>query len=275
MVRISQALKVSRSSLYYQPVKPSQDLKLALKIQDIHEDVDDTLGHRKLAPLLGVGKNKINRVMQLHQIQARRKKKKYVYPGQASQIFPNLARQIREAGEKQPLVIASDIFEFRLADQSKVYGCFALDEQGKQLLSLVFDYWMTSQLVQQTIINIPKSFTASNTVIKHLWHSDQGKQYSAEITKALLKTRGLTGSMSRAGTPTDNPFAERFVGLFKLAVVEKQKYYNLGELLKQAQKWVNFYNHIRPHQSLGQIPPVRYARQHGLPTVSTISLLTV
>lgn len=262
--------------MYYRPLKPNQDLKLALKIQNIHEDVDDTLGHRKLAPLLGVGKNKINRIMRLHQILARRKKRKYVYPGQASQIFPNLARQARqEEVEKQPLVIASDIFEFRLADQTKVYGCFALEERGKQLLSLVFDYWMTAQLVSQTITGIPQPFVSGQAKIEHFWHSDQGKQYSANLTKELLQTRGLIGSMSRAGTPTDNPFAERFVGLFKLAVVEKQKYYNLGEFLKQAQKWVNFYNHTRPHQSLGQMPPARYAKQNGLPIVSTISLFTV
>jgi len=245
LVSISRALGVSRSGLYYRPLKPNQDLKLALKIQNIHEDVDDTLGHRKLAPLLGVGKNKINRVMRLHQILARRKKRKYVYPGQASQIFPNLARQARQ------------------------------EEVGKQLLSLVFDYWMTAQLVSQTIINIPQSFVSGQAKIKHFWHSDQGKQYSANLTKKLLRTRGLTGSMSRAGTPTDNPFAERFVGLFKLAMVEKQKYYNLGEFLRQAQKWVNFYNHTRPHQSLEQMPPARYAKQNGLPIVSTVSLFTV
>jgi len=39
-------------------------------------------------------------------------------------------------------------------------------------------------------------------------------------------------SMSRADTPTDNPFAERFVRTFKLAIVYKRPYFTLGEVLE-------------------------------------------
>ncbi len=39
--------------------------------------------------------------------------------------------------------------------------------------------------------------------------------------------------MSRAGTPTDNRYAERFVGLFKLAVAERRPYQTLGEFFRE------------------------------------------
>ena len=55
--------------------------------------------------------------------------------------------------------------------------------------------------------------------------------------------------MSRAGTPTDNGHAERFVGVFKLAVVERQPYRPLGDFLRAAEAWINFYNRERPHES--------------------------
>ena len=47
--------------------------------------------------------------------------------------------------------------------------------------------------------------------------------------------------MSRAGTPTDNGCAERFVGVFKLAVAKRKRYHTLGEFLLASEKWVNFY----------------------------------
>ncbi len=56
--------------------------------------------------------------------------------------------------------------------------------------------------------------------------------------------------MSRAGTPTDNGYAERFVGVFKLAVAERRAYWTLGELLRAAEAWVNFYTMLRPHEGL-------------------------
>lgn len=79
--------------------------------------------------------------------------------------------------------------------------------------------------------------------------------------------------MSRAGTPTDNGYAERFVGLFKLAVAERRPYRTLGDFLRAAEQWVNFYNTTRPHESLGYRSPAQYAREQGLEGVPSITLL--
>jgi hypothetical protein len=79
--------------------------------------------------------------------------------------------------------------------------------------------------------------------------------------------------MSRAGTPTDNGYAERFVGLFKLAVADRRPYHTLGEFLRAAQAWTQFYNSTRPHQSLKYRSPDQFAREQGLPAVPPITLL--
>jgi putative transposase len=78
--------------------------------------------------------------------------------------------------------------------------------------------------------------------------------------------------MSRAGTPTDNGHAERFVGLFRLAVAKRRRYQTLGEFLRAAQEWVLFYNSLRPHESLDYRSPDQYAQEQGLPTVPSITL---
>lgn len=80
-------------------------------------------------------------------------------------------------------------------------------------------------------------------------------------------------SKSRAGTPTGNGYAERFVGLFKLAVAERRPYCTLGEFLHAAQNWVNFYNQERPHEGLENLSPQQYAEFHHLENVSSLSLL--
>lgn len=106
-----------------------------------------------------------------------------------------------------------------------------------------------------------------------IWHSDQGKQYGAAQTRTLLLQKGFVQSMSRTGTPTDNGYAERFVGMFKLAVAERRPYRTLGEFLQAAQNWVNFYNHERSHEGLGNLSPQQYAQAYALEQVSSLSLL--
>lgn len=170
-----------------------------MRIEEWHEQ-DDTMGHRKLAVLLGTGKNRVKRVMGKDGICARCKRKKYVYPGKSAVTAPNLVRKGEASGE--PEIVFSDIFEVRLADDSKVRGCFALRKRTSQILSMAFDYHMRADLVTSTIDTL--TFAAAPCI----WQSDQGKQYGAEQTRRLLLQRGFLQSMSRAGTPTDNGFAE-------------------------------------------------------------------
>ena len=79
--------------------------------------------------------------------------------------------------------------------------------------------------------------------------------------------------MSRAGTPTDNPYAERFVGTFKLAVAERSRYQSLGAFLRAAENWINFYNHHRPHEGLGNLSPQQCAEQLALEKIPSITLV--
>lgn len=266
--QLTRGLGIARSTFYKESILEWKDKELAVRIEHIHEETDDTLGHKKLAPLLNTGKNRVLRVMKKYGITARKRTNKYHYPGKSNVTFDNLANdELVKLSEIN--IVFSDIFEFKLMDGSRVRGCFALKKHTRQILSLVFDYSMRADLVVTTIQHIDVVDPES------IWHTDQGKQFGAGVTIAVLLKRGFTASMSRPGTPTDNPFAERFVGVFKHAVVRRKKYETLGAFLKAAGKWINFYNHMRPHESLGQVSPNRYALQINQPVVPTISHLTV
>lgn len=266
---LARALAFARESWYYLSRLEPKDKRLAARIEQIYEDQDDTLGHKKLAPLLGTGKERIRRVMKKYGIQARARINKYVYRGKSDIAQPNHANK-QEIQENYDIgIVFSDIFEFRLSDGSILRGCFALFKQTRQILSLVFDYNMKQALVHSTITTMQQQDN------RYIWHSDQGKQYGAEQTLQLVYDHGLIPSMSRAGTPTDNPYAERFVGTFKHAVVKRDRYPTLGSFLERAQKWVNFYNNVRPHEGLKQLTPNAYAEKYGWKTVPKISRLSV
>lgn len=267
--QIARALLFSRESWYYHSKLEYKDKQLSTQILELHTDIDDTLGHKKVAKLLGVNKKRVLRVMNKYGLKSRRRSKRYQYHGKSTVAQPNIANQPEVSESFDQGVVFSDIFEFRLVDGSAVRGCFALLKQTRQILSLCFDYSMKATLVHSTLEKM------SDQDDLYVWHSDQGKQFGAEATIQLVLKKGLLPSMSRAGTPTDNPFAERFVGQFKHAVVKKQKYTDLGSFLQQAEKWINFYNETRPHEGIEMMSPNQYALKYGWKTIPYISHLTV
>jgi putative transposase len=175
--QLAKVLGIARSTLYLKPKRPKLDKALAVEIEQWQEH-DDTLGHRKLAVLLKTGKNRVKRVMHKYGLAARRKRKKYVYPGKAAQTARSLVREL--APESEQAVVFSDIFEVHLADHSRLRSCFALCKQTRQILGMAFDYHMRADLVTSVIDTL--LFQTSGTI----WHSDQGKQYGARQTRELL-----------------------------------------------------------------------------------------
>lgn len=187
---VSRTLGIARGTLYLQGKQAEKEKRVAVAISQWHEH-DDTLGHRKLAGLLKMGKNRVKRVMKKYGVTVRYKKKRYIYPGKASRIAPNLLREKQPqegdlAGKKSPSDVLdgtkdvsgtpselseipfSDIFEVPLADRTKVRGCFALWKRTRHILSLAFDYSMRADLVVSTIDRL--DFRVPGTI----WHSDQG-----------------------------------------------------------------------------------------------------
>lgn len=264
---LSKALQFDRRLFYYDHLIDSKDKEISNQIIQIYQDQDDTLGSRLLAKMLGKSRSTIQRVMKKYDLQPRRKKAKYNYAGRADTTFSNLF--LTDMDLENFEIVFSDIFEFRLLDRSKLYCCFALRKVTRQVISFVYSYHRPAELVIETINHIDL-FDLSKT--KAIWHTDQGSQYGAKVTVAKLLETGFTISMSRAGTPTDNPNAERFVGTFKLAVVEKKRYKNLTEFVKEAEKWLNFYNNNRPHSSLNYKSPNQFAKEKGLEIISYLSV---
>ena len=184
---MARALGIARGTLYLKGKQAVKDKQVTVLIEEWHEQ-DDTMGHRKLAAFMGMGKNRVKRVMKKYGITARRKKKRYVHLGKTSSIVPSLLREAEKNGtdvsssqesengehapSMPPEVVFSDIFEISLADCTKVRGCFALWKRTRHILSLAFDYRMQAELVVSTIVvialnvrtNVPWCFTIIQNV---------------------------------------------------------------------------------------------------------------
>lgn len=263
---IAKAFGISRGTLYYQATLPTKDKDTYEQIMALYE-TDDTMGCRKLSNMLSKSKGAIARVMLKYDIKPRRKRPSYKYPGKADDIVNNL---LREKDIEDHKVLFTDLFQFRLADGTKIYCCFIIRKNTRQILAFCYGYGMPATLVTESINRLDLVVDLAET--EFVLHSDQGSQFGAKITVETCLATTLTRSMSRAGTPTDNPFAERFVETFKLSVTERYRYGNLKEFVAFATKWLNFYNERRPHDGIGGISPNEFARRNGFENVPYLYL---
>ena len=87
-------------------------------------------------------------------------------------------------------------------------------------------------------------------------HSDRGVQYCCNEYTGLLKSLGMRISMTQTGDPLHNALAERVNNTVKngwLFETQDKTFRQVEELLARA---VEFYNTVRPHQSLGMRTPM-------------------
>jgi len=83
-----------------------------------------------------------------------------------------------------------------------------------------------------------------------IFNSDQGSQFTSELLK-----REISISMDGRGRFFDNSFIERPWRSLKYEEVYLKDYQLVSEARDGVDKWIHFYNHERPHQSLAYRTP--------------------
>ena len=60
------------------------------------------------------------------------------------------------------------------------------------------------------------------------------------------------------GKPTQNAYVERLKRIYRTKVFDYYVFNNLQQVRDMTADWLHRYNHHRPHEALGRIPPVEY-----------------
>ena len=89
-------------------------------------------------------------------------------------------------------------------------------------------------------------------------HSDQGVIYSSMVFANTHKDYNIKRSMSRAGTPTDNPIIESLNGWIKEELVIDFNLYKTDDVHKTIKDYIKYYNNERLAYSLQYKSPVQY-----------------
>jgi transposase InsO family protein len=183
---------------------------------------------------------------------------KYKPPGDEKKVYPNLVHH-NWNGLTEPLeVIVSDMTAFWC--QRKYYELtFYFDAFTKQILS----YGLTTKRgdinqyydgLNEILKKIKMKSSPSTTIL----HTDQGCTYSSKSFNELLEHYNIKRSMSRAGTPTDNPINESLNGWIKEELFLDFKLNKAKSIETTIKEYVHYYNDERPAFTLNYKTPNQY-----------------
>jgi transposase InsO family protein len=96
-------------------------------------------------------------------------------------------------------------------------------------------------------------------------HSDQGRVYASVKFEKMHQTYPITRSMSRAGTPTDNPVIESLIGWIKGDLKHYLKLHDFNDINKAIEIYVDYFNHHKVAYRLDYLTPVDSSRLLYLP----------
>lgn len=94
-------------------------------------------------------------------------------------------------------------------------------------------------------------------------HSDQGSIYSSTAFNKLHENYTIKRSMSRAGTPTDNPVIESLNGWIKNELYKDFEIYLAEDINIEINTYINYFNTQRLAYSLKYKTPVQYRIEQG------------
>lgn len=91
---------------------------------------------------------------------------------------------------------------------------------------------------------------------------DNGPEFTGIAVADWARQNGVELEFIEPGRPMQNGFIERFNRTYREAVLDMYIFEDLEQVRKHTDDWLQIYNHIRPHDSLGGMPPSEYLTKH-------------
>jgi len=245
---------ISRSTLYYKPRQPEKDRILKEKIVAILRD-HPFYGHRRIALVLGVNHKATERIMRLYGLRPRafKKRRKAPYSGPARDPTPNLLKLLCPIAPD--VAWAGDFTEFRFHG-AKIYLATVIDVYTRELLGWQLSKRHNTRLVMDAMEHAVRRRGKA----PHLFHSDQGSEYTGLECTAWIVSHGIRPSWSPKGKPWNNGHQESFYNTLKKEVGNLGALETIPDLYTALAEYICYYNEDRIHLRL-KMTPTQYRQR--------------
>ncbi len=252
------ALNVPKGSYYNHILRNKNEDTLAARrikeltpiVEEIYNESKQTFGSGKVAAIMNdrgykTTEKTVAKIMHENGWFSIKSSSKTIYLQNKERRENILNQQFNPASPNE--VWVSDVTYFKLGGKT-YYICVVLDLFARKLISLTISKRNSTWLTKTSLINAYEERNPDPS--KLLFHSDQGKNYTAKAFRDCLMTFGIQQSFSRKSVPYDNSVCESFFKSLKQEELYRTNYKSEKHLRKALYDYVVFYNDKRPHTFL-------------------------
>ena len=238
------------------------DDALLVHIKAIHTETHGGYGWPRiwkelLARGIRVGKERVQKLMQLHGIRAKGKRRFKVTTDSNHDlpISPNLLN--REFIVAEPDKVWAGDITYIATDEGWLFLAVVIDLFSRQVVGWALRQDMTRDIVIDALrMAWFKRHPSKQAGL--IFHSDRGSQYASHDFREVLKEYGITSSMSRRGNCWDNACSETVFGSLKVERLHGQRFATRRQAMDETIAWLLWYNSTRLHSTLAYVSPMQF-----------------
>lgn len=245
-------LNLNRSNYYYHKIdQTAKDQDLANKIHEIWIKYP-FYGYRKITAVLRrneiINHKKVQRLMQEMDLAAifpckKTKGQKVKY----NQLYPYLLKDLLIIKVNQ--VWVTDITYIRM-NEGFTYFLAIIDLFSRFILASYLSTTLEAEFCIETLNQALNQYPQPE-----IFNTDQGTQFTSFGWRSILEAKQIRISIDGKGRCFDNIHQERLWRTVKYEEVYLKNYESVKQAREELAKFVEFYNHERPHQALNYKTP--------------------
>ena len=250
--RACRLVGLSRDS-YRNPPEPDQaTVELSGKIIEIAQ-VRRRFGYSRIHDLLrpqfpGVNHKRVYRLYTQANLTVRKRRK--AKRPLSERVPLQLAKTINE-------VWSMDFVSDSLANERRIKCLTVADDFSHESVEIAVDYGISGQYVTR-ILDRAAVFRGYPLAVR----TDNGPEFTSRAFISWASSHGIQHILIQPGRPMQNGYIESFNGKFRDECLNEQWFESLPQARVAISTWSQDYNEVRPHSSLGRIPPAKFAELH-------------
>lgn len=248
-------LGISRSSFYYKPTIKRVNTVLENEVIEIFNENKKVYGTRKIKDNLTnqASRRKIGQIMTKYGLISKYTLKRYKNHKSAvneEKIANAVNREFNNRAISE--VAVSDLTYVRIGNAWN-YICTIIDLYNREIIGFSVGKSKSSELVKKAFYKIKRPLSEIS-----IFHTDRGSEFTSKAIDEIIETFNITRSLSKKGCPYDNAVAEAAYNIIKTEFVYGEKFNSTAELEVKFSSYVDWYNNVRIHGSLGYLSPAQF-----------------